>query len=99
SGIWSFWASPTNFDEDHFLCSHELVSYTRPTAFNEATGQETALPSDFTIPGIDPDPCCTDEVFNIPFGIPGFFFGSLQSYPEIISDTVLFAKNLMRALF
>ena len=88
-----------NVDPDNPLASQELVSYTRPAFFNEQTGKETALPSDFAIPVLDPDPCCTDEIFNVPFGAPEFFFGTIHTYPEIISDTVIFAKNLTRFLF
>jgi hypothetical protein len=99
SGSGIFWASPLNVDPDNPLASQELVSYTRPAFFNEQTGKETALPSDFAIPVLDPDPCCTDEIFNVPFSAPEFFFGTIHTYPEIISDTVIFAKNLTRFLF
>src|SRR6185295_16304102 len=52
---------------------------------------------DFRLPIVDP--CCDDQIFNVPFGDTKFFFGSVHTYPEIISDSVIFAKNLFKTQF
>ncbi|HKY62052.1 MAG TPA: hypothetical protein VJR29_01405 [bacterium] len=81
SGSGIFWGDPEN-----------VVSYARFSFFDEATGRETTLPSDFSLTFED------GGTQTIPFGDPEFFVGSIHFYGEIISDTIVFAKNLVRQL-
>ena len=84
SGSGIFWTRPPDIDH--------LVSYLRPAVIGVG-GKETALPDPFVISFWDPFANAM-STWNI--GNPDVFFGSLQGYPEPVSDTVIFAKNLLR---
>ena len=85
SGTGIAWKAPV--DMDH------LVSYVRP-ANADQNGNETAFPSPFVINVWDP---FAGDVVPRDIGDPGFFFGNLQIYPEPVSDSVIFARNLLRS--
>ena len=87
SGTGIFWALPAGSPND---TSH-LVSYMRPTLIDQ-NGKETALPNPCVVTIWDP----FNGIIMLNFGDPGFFFGPLFVYPEPVSDTVVFAKNLLR---
>ena len=83
SGSGIFWTTPSD---------GHLVPYLRPAVIS-ADGKETAFPDPFVINFWNPFANAMDT-WNI--GDPNVFFGSLQGYPEPVSDTVVFAKNLLR---
>ena len=85
SGSGIFWKVPS-LDADH------LVSYARPAVIGQS-GKETALPDSFAINIWDP---FASAMVALNIGDPGYFFGTLQGYPEPVSDTAIFAKNLLR---
>ena len=83
SGSGIFWTNPSN---DH------LVPYLRPAVVGLG-GEETAFPDPFVINFWNP---FANAVNTWNIGDPNVFFGNLQGYPEPVSDTVIFAKNLLR---
>jgi hypothetical protein len=89
SGSGIFWDEPPArpWEENY----DGLVAYSRFATLDE--GVETTLPSDFSLTFFD------GEEVTVPFGDPRFFVGSIHTEPEIISDTVIFAKNLVRSVF
>jgi hypothetical protein len=84
SGSGIFWTNPT---------SDYLVPYLRPAVVGIG-GKETAFPDPFVITFWNPFENAM-STWNI--GDPNVFFGNLQGYPEPVSDTVIFAKNLLRS--
>lgn len=91
SGSGIFWEEPLAWEED----LRGIVFYTRMSFFDRETREETSLPSDWEL-----ELQWNNETFSVPFGALWFWYGSLQKWhPEIMSDAVVFAKNLLKHTF
>ncbi len=90
SGSGIFWTNPAPADWENL---GDLVVANRLIRVNPETGADELYPEDFERTFWD---AYTMEWVTLPFGHPAFFLGPFPWIPELISDSVLFARNLVK---
>jgi hypothetical protein len=97
SGSGIFWASPPYDPVADDADRRFLVSNIRPALMDGPTGVETAFPEPTFVSFQDPFEGTVGGDIGFPDLFYSFDFESLQWYPELVTDSAIFAKNLLRA--
>jgi hypothetical protein len=96
SGSGIFWRYPGASDED----LTGIMPYSRYAFVDDVTRAETTLPVDFTMIVHGPWSLLYPDPEVVPIGEPWIWPGMMQGWgTEIIGDSAIFAKNLVRALW